>query len=146
MLKTKEEIKAWLDEYWIEHYTINDDLTVDVDGDVDLDSEKLTEIPVQFGRVNGAFLCCSNSLTSLSGIPKIIEDGFVCLDNPLENELNLNKSIVGQSIIKGEFYSDHFTYEECLKYVQAKELAEELEKSLTKNKAEPRSKPKRFKI
>jgi hypothetical protein len=33
-LKTKEEITQWLDEYKIKNYTINDDLTVNVDGSV----------------------------------------------------------------------------------------------------------------
>lgn len=36
MLKTKEEIIEWLDEYRIEKYIINDDLTVDAEGLLDL--------------------------------------------------------------------------------------------------------------
>ena len=31
-------IKRWLDEHKIEDYTINKDLTIDVDGDVSLDN------------------------------------------------------------------------------------------------------------
>ena len=34
MLKTKEEIEKWLDEMKVKKYTINDDLTVDVNDSV----------------------------------------------------------------------------------------------------------------
>ena len=33
---TKEQIKQWLDKMGVENYTINKNLTVDVDGSVDL--------------------------------------------------------------------------------------------------------------
>lgn len=34
------QVKSWLDEMGIEKYTINDDLTVDVDYDVELDEKR----------------------------------------------------------------------------------------------------------
>jgi hypothetical protein len=43
-LKTKGEIKNWLDCYGIKNYTINDDLTVDVNGSVDLYDKNLSSI------------------------------------------------------------------------------------------------------
>jgi hypothetical protein len=106
MLKTKEKIKQWLNLMDIQGYTINDDLTVDVDESVSLYNRNLTEIPVQFGVVDGAFTCAYNSLTSLKGVPKVVNgnfhcfknklisfhhcpeqvrDNFVCYDNPIEN-------------------------------------------------------------
>ncbi len=70
MLKTKAEIQAWLDKMGVKNYTINNDLTVDVDEDVDIRKKKLTEIPVQFGIVKGDFDCYGNQLTTLKGAPK----------------------------------------------------------------------------
>lgn len=44
--KTKEEIKDWLYKMGIKfHYKINDDLTVDVDTDVNISCKYLTNIP-----------------------------------------------------------------------------------------------------
>ncbi|NCP98095.1 hypothetical protein GW796_07220 [archaeon] len=45
-LQTKEKIEKWLYEYGIEKYIINDNLTIDVNGDVDLSDKDLIEILV----------------------------------------------------------------------------------------------------
>ena len=55
--KTKEEIQNWLDRLRIKNYTINEDLTVDIKGDIEISSKDLTIIPVQFGNVTGSFYC-----------------------------------------------------------------------------------------
>ena len=83
MLKTKEEIKRWLDGMGVTNYTINDDLTVDVDDDVDLRFKNLTEIPVQFNEVKYYFSCAYNQLTSLEGSPRKVGDHFYCHNNQL---------------------------------------------------------------
>lgn len=85
MLKTKKEIKLWLDVQAIQKYTINDDLTVDVAGTVRLDCALLEEIPVQFGIVEGFFYCSSNQLTSLKGCPSFVGKSFFCYANQLTN-------------------------------------------------------------
>ena len=87
--KTKEETKDWLDEVSIGKYTINDDLTVDVDGDVDLNNKKLEKIPVKFKSIGGYFNCGSNQLTSLEGCPKSVGGHFNCNSNPIEEVYNL---------------------------------------------------------
>jgi hypothetical protein len=56
------------------HYKINDDLTVDVDTDVNISCKYLTNIPIQFGIVIGSFECQSNNLTSLKGCPTKVGD------------------------------------------------------------------------
>lgn len=78
-----QAIKRWLDNMAIENYIINDDLTVDVNSNLDIRDEGLSEIPVQFGRIGGYFKCKRNSLTSLKGCPKYIKNGFYCDDNLL---------------------------------------------------------------
>ena len=105
MLKTKEEIEKWLDKMEISNYQINEDLTVDVDGHVDLNYKNLTELPVQFGVVEGNFECkmnklqnlkgcpesaknydfSHNELTTLKGAPEYVNGGFNCSDNNLKD-------------------------------------------------------------
>jgi len=71
-------IREWLEQMGIENYTINDDGTVDVDGDVNISNKNLTEIPIQFGKVNGNFWCNNNELTTLKGVPRIVGGIFSC--------------------------------------------------------------------
>lgn len=81
-LKTKTQIKKWLDKYNVKDYIINDDLTVDVNDFVNLSYKRLTEIPIQFGTINGYFDCRGNHLNSLKGCPKAVK-GFNCSFNKL---------------------------------------------------------------
>ena len=67
MFKTKKQIKQWLDEMGVKDYTINKNLIVDVEGDVNLSYKNLKELPVQFGKVKGNFFCSNNQLKSLKG-------------------------------------------------------------------------------
>lgn len=77
------QVKTWLDDMGIRNYTINDDLTVDVNGDVDISEKKLTEIPIQFGIIKRDFDCYDNLLTTLKGCPKYVRGSFDCSDNKL---------------------------------------------------------------
>jgi hypothetical protein len=116
MLKTKNEIKNWLIQYGVDDYNILDDLTVDVAGPVFLNYRFLTEIPVQFGVVQGGFFCAENKLTSLKGsphtvqgafhcennnlanlkyAPKVVNDDFNCIGNPIKNMKGFNTQIDG---------------------------------------------------
>ncbi len=83
MLKTKEKIIDWLDKYKIKNYTINEDLTVDVDGHVKLRNKELKSIDVKFNKVSGYFSCSWNKLTSLKGCPEEVLGGFNCSNNEL---------------------------------------------------------------
>lgn len=51
----KAKIERELQRLGIKKYTINDDLTVDVDGDVDISYKNLVKIPINFGIVSGNF-------------------------------------------------------------------------------------------
>ena len=76
---TKEKITVWLDSNRIKNYTINDDLTVDVDGCVDISEKDFKRIPVKFEKVTGSFWC-SNCvrLISLKGCPSSVGGSFWC--------------------------------------------------------------------
>jgi hypothetical protein len=108
--QTYKATKDWLDFYKIKDYTINKDLTVDVDGNVYLNKKNLLRFYVKFNIVNGLFDCIDNDLTSLKGspekctdfycysnklinlkyCPKEIKDEFISMDNPLININDLN--------------------------------------------------------
>lgn len=94
-LKTKEEIELWLLQMKIENYTINEDLTVDVNKYVDISNQKLTLIPIQFGKVSLDFFCYSNSLTSLKGCPKYVGGTFSCEYNNLTSLLGAPAEVGG---------------------------------------------------
>ena len=71
-------VDAWLKEYGVKNYTINEDLSVDVNSDVDLMDKSLIEIPISFGVVSGNFSCKYNNLTSLEGCPVEVGGYFHC--------------------------------------------------------------------
>lgn len=74
--------------YKIDNYTINNDNTIDVDGDVYLQNYNLKELPIKFKNVNGSFYCHHNHLRHLHGSPIIVTGNFHCEENQL-------KSLVG---------------------------------------------------
>jgi hypothetical protein len=82
-LNNSTDIDAWLNNMKISHYVINEDLTVDVEGDVYLKNQNLSFIPIQFGAVKGNFIVSNNCLTSLDGSPSYVEGDFFCDDNKL---------------------------------------------------------------
>jgi hypothetical protein len=82
-LKSKEEIKKWLDNYKIKNYTINNDLTIDVNDNVNLRDKKLTNIPIKFNIVTGNFWCSNNKITSLEFAPKEVGGSFRCNMNKI---------------------------------------------------------------
>src|SRR3990167_1216678 len=93
-MKTKQQIENWLKEVGIVGYTINNDLTVDVSGSVDISNLKLKNIPIQFGKV-GDFYCYNNQLTSLKGAPKEVGGYFYCHNNQLASLKGAPKEVGG---------------------------------------------------
>jgi hypothetical protein len=80
------DIKFICRKHSIVAYTINNDLSVDVRGDVDLYEKNLTELPLQFNKVSGNFYCSKNNLTTLKGCPSYVRRDFMCGSNyPLKS-------------------------------------------------------------
>jgi hypothetical protein len=85
MLKTIKEIKSWLGKCGIENYTINEDLTVDVEGDVFIGTlfnqvnlnKVVPYLPVQFGTVIGSFALDNVKTKSLKGCPKEVGENLI---------------------------------------------------------------------
>jgi hypothetical protein len=95
MLKTKEEIIKWLERYKVENYTINEELTVDVNGNIDLNSKNIKSIDVNFNKINGSFYCHHNKLTNLKGCPKEVSGDFFCSHNKLISLEGCPDKVVG---------------------------------------------------
>lgn len=126
---TRYEIIQLCEKYSIVDYTINNDLSIDVNRTVHIDNWELTELPLHFGIVNGHFDCSNNYLTTLKGSPKTVTGIFMSQynnlktiayapntakvywfnNNPLENEIINNP----HSYIKK--YNREITIEEILK-------------------------------
>jgi len=96
LLKNREDIIFYLDAFKIKNYKVNDDLTIDTLGDVDLRGRRFTELLVKFNLVHGNFNCSMNLLTSLDGCPNIVLGHFECGGNQLKSLANGPK-IVGRN-------------------------------------------------
>jgi len=83
-----------IEKLGIENYTFNDDLTIDVNGNVDLYDKYLSKIPIKFRNVSGFFDCSYNNLTSLEGCPKTIGDYFDCDNNMLTSLVGGPETVV----------------------------------------------------
>jgi len=90
-----EDIDYICEKYDIENYTINEDGTIDIDGNVDLSYRKLTKLPLKFGNVGGHFSCGPNRLITLKGCPKSVAGIFDCSDNKLTSLEGCPQSVGG---------------------------------------------------
>ena len=95
------EIHKICKEYGIENYTINTDGTIDVVGNVNLFSKRLTKLPLKFRNVSGDFRCSYNKLTTLEGAPISVGGNFSCRDNKLTTLEGAPQSV------SGNFYCDN---------------------------------------
>ena len=84
------------EKYKITNYTINDDGSIDVAGNVNLWDKGLTELPLTFNKVSGNFDCGYNKLTTLKGSPSWIGGWFSCNSNRLPS-LEFSPDYVGGS-------------------------------------------------
>jgi len=82
---TREEVIQVCEKHEIENYTINDDLSIDVDDNVHLGFKMLEYLPLKFNYVSGSFNCFYNKLTSLEGCPQKVGGSFGCFYNNLES-------------------------------------------------------------
>jgi hypothetical protein len=85
MLNNKIAIKDWLLKNKIFSFTINDDLSVDVKGSVNLYMLKVDELPIQFGVISGDFNISCCQFKNLKGSPKHVFGSFNCSENPIES-------------------------------------------------------------
>jgi len=98
---TRDGVIEACEQYGIEDYTINDDLSIDVNGSVHFDRVNLGYLPIRFNYVGGYFNCGNNKLKTLEGCPQIISGNFYCYFNEL-------KSLEGcPQTVNGNFYCSY---------------------------------------
>ena len=93
--ESKEDIDSICKKFDIRNYTINEDSTIDVDGDVDLYNKRLTKLPLKFRKVSGGFYCFNNQLKSLEGSPLSVGGNFYCSHNQLKSLDGISRRISG---------------------------------------------------
>ena len=96
-MKTREEIIQSCELFGIKEYTINDDMSIDVDTHVDLRGGLYKKIPLKFNKVWGHFLCNEGKLTSLENCPNFVGGNFKCQSN------DLTSLVGGPEKVEGEF-------------------------------------------
>jgi hypothetical protein len=78
-ITTREQVDAFVKKLLIIEYTINDDLSVDVDHDVSIFNLKpagYTNLPIKFRKINGDFLLRDPKVTTLQGCPDEVVGNF----------------------------------------------------------------------
>lgn len=107
LLKTYDEIKAWLDKdspfMRFKNYTINEDLTVDAEY-VNLSYCRIHALRVQFNKIEGDFYINDNRLRNLEGFPKQIGGIISCRDNDLYNINDLDINLLDKFILDEKYW------------------------------------------
>ena len=104
---TRDEIvELCINKYGIENYTINDDLSIDVDDDVIIAYRGLEYLPLRFNHVSGYFDCSANRLKTLEGCPQTLDSGFYCTNNNLESLKDCTQTINGDFMCSNNKLTD----------------------------------------
>jgi hypothetical protein len=101
LLKDRQKIEEWLKSVNITDYKITKNFLVNVTDNVYLQEKQLTEIPVQFGTIDGDFCLDDNNLTSLKGSPKLVMGDFSVKNNQLKSLQFCPKEVHRFLIING---------------------------------------------
>lgn len=92
----RDQVEIWLYKHKVTNYIICQDLTVDVEGNLELRNKNITYLPIQFGQVAGSCDISQNKLTSLKGVPHEIGGHLWCHDNLLTNLKHFPQKIRGE--------------------------------------------------
>ena len=115
------KIEDWLKKYNITKYTINNDWTIDVNGEVDLENYPDKELPeyIQFNIVKDIFNISDSKIISLKGAPKEC-DVFNCDYCNIETleDCTLKKC----NNFSNFLFDNNFTKNYVLKYIDAQSI------------------------
>lgn len=103
---SEREIIKLCGRWNIRKFTINDDYSIDVIGDVFFGSPiESGELPLKFRNVEGNFYCSSIGLTTLKGCPNNITGYFDCSSNRLTS-LEYSPNFIGDDFL---FYNNQIS-------------------------------------
>ena len=88
-------IKEKCDLLKIENYSINEDESIDVEGDVNLSNMELLGIPINFRKIVGKFDCSGNNLHDLENCPIEVIGSFDCSNNYISSLKDGPKAVEG---------------------------------------------------
>jgi hypothetical protein len=95
LFESFKDIDSICKKFGIYNYTINEDGTIDVDGNVSFCNRELTSLPLKFRNVTGNFDCDYNNLSSLEGCPQSVGGDFTCSYNYLTTLEGSPKEVSG---------------------------------------------------
>lgn len=100
-----KSINYWLQEHKIKNYGINSNLTVDVNGDVNLSFRNITELPsyIEFNEIKGSFDISENKMVTLRGCPRTVHSNFFCYNNQLSTLDHFPEYVGGKLFCHGNY-------------------------------------------
>ena len=101
LFENYNEIAHICQKYNIKNWSLNPDGSIDVVGDVNLNNNNLTKLPLKFGRVKGYFDFRFNKLINLDGAPREVGNDFYCNSNKLTTLEGAPRDVAGS------FYCDN---------------------------------------
>jgi hypothetical protein len=112
----KDYIEEKLFYYNIINYDINDDMSVNVNGNVNLNEYTIFDIPVKFKKINGDFDISNNMLESLENSPEYLSGSFYCHDNKITSfeyspkYIGENFDFSDNNILNFDFFPEYVGY------------------------------------
>lgn len=97
----RKMLEQFLGRLSIKNYSINPDLSVDVDGDVKVTTSPYTRIPCKFKNVSGAFIWSAGKLLSLENAPDEVGGDFDVHGNQLKTLDGMPQTIGGMISLSG---------------------------------------------
>lgn len=121
---SQQQIHDWLSKQGITAFTINDDNSVDVDGDIELGGVRLYKIPVKFSSITGSVTIAECLFQTLEGLPPIIGGDLTVHGMVLHSLAGAPKEVRGSvsldattikdaSICPIEHVGRHFNISDC---------------------------------
>lgn len=96
----EKQIRDWLESHKVRNYTINNDLTIDVHGKVEV-YEDLPDY-IQFNNIYGSFVALFEYVTSMKGFPRYVEKSFFISNTNIETLDNCPEEVNDFEVIRNK--------------------------------------------
>jgi hypothetical protein len=117
----KELIELFCGEFNITKYYINEDYSINVYENVDLDKFIGDELPIKFNKVKGYFSCSKSNIKSFKNFPNFIEKNIYFQGNIIENFHGFPKIVNGRIVLWGSIIKSLDGYNGSIKRLNIKD-------------------------